>query len=432
MRPLLIAEAANPEWVSVPLEGWSHATAIQRATGGAAHIVTQIRNREAFLRAGLEEGRDFTAIDSEAVAKWVTIAASRMRRGGGKGWTTVMALNVLSYPYFERLVWREFGPRIASGEFGIVHRLTPLSPTLPSPIARKVAKAGAKFVIGPLNGGLPWPREFDAERRREQEWLSYLRGAYKLLPGRRATLAHAAAIIVGSKHTWSEVPTAFRDKCAYIAENAIDPARFPPGPPAGGGQVLRACFIGRLVPYKCPDILIEAAAPLIREGRLLLDILGDGPLRPALEAQVAREGVEAGVTFHGMVPHGEVQTVARRSDLFAFPSVREFGGAVAIEAMALGVVPIVADYGGPGEHVTPETGFAIPMGDRASLTASLKAQLETIAADPARLPAMAAAAKERVDTLYTWDAKAQQVLDVYRWLDTGGEAPNPFGYAPPA
>ena len=422
MRPrvLVIAEAANPEWVSVPLVGWSLANALRAVAD--VHLVTQVRNRDAILRAGLVEGRDFTTIDSEALQRPVWRLGEALRLGEGRGWTTLQALAALSYPWFERLVWRRFGAEIAGGRWDVVHRVTPLSPTTPSPLARRVAKAGVPFVIGPLNGGVPWPPGFDAERRREREFLSYVRGAYKALPGRRATLAHAAAILAGSRHTESEIPARYRDKCLYLPENAVDPARFSrrAAPPRDGP--LRAAFVGRMVPYKGPDMLLEAAAPLLRAGRLQLEMVGDGPMAEALRAQA--EGLP-GVTFHGWLAHEEVQEVLCGCHLLAFPSIREFGGGVVLEAMALGVVPLVVDYAGPGELVGPDTGIKVAMGPRAAIVEGFAAELARLAADPGTLAPLADAARARVETTFTWDRKARQVSRVYDWVLAGRPAPAP-------
>src|SRR5690606_26594052 len=121
--------------------------------------------------------------------------------------------------------------------------------------------------------------------------------------------------------------------------------------------------------------------------------------------------------------HEQVQGVASQAQLLVFPSVREFGGGVVLEAMALGVVPVVADYAGPGELVDQATGFRIPMGSRAELVAGLRARLEAIAADPAVLPGMAAAAQARVMRDFTWSAKAAQVERIWRAVAAGAPPP---------
>lgn len=428
-RVLAIAEAANPDWVSVPLVGWSLAHALRQVAD--IHLVTHIRNRDAILAQGYVEDRDVTFIDSDAIAGPLWKLGERLRMGQGKGWTTVQALNALAYPHFERLVWRRFGDALMAGKFDIVHRITPLSPTISSALARHCAKTGLPFVLGPLNGGVPWPDGFDSERRREREFLSYLRNAYKALPGRRATLGHAAAILAGSRHTASEVPGRFHDKLFHLPENAVDPARFTRLAPPYTGAPLRGCFIGRMVPYKGPDMLLAAAAPLLRSGAMTLDMIGDGPMMEELRAMAAAEGIEDAVTFHGWQPHDAVQDIAARCHMLTFPSIREFGGGVVLEAMALGMVPLIVDYAGPGELVTPDTGIKIPIGPRAAIIEGLRQALDQVVDNPPMLSPMADAARDRVHALFTWDRKAAQLAQVYDWV-LGHSTQKPVLLEPPA
>ena len=428
-RVLLIAEAANPEWVSVPLVGWSLANALR--TVADVHLVTQVRNRPAILRAGLVEGRDFTAIDNEALMRPLWKVAESLRGGAGKGWTTLSAISALAYPLFEWMVWKRFGAAIKAGQYDVVHRITPLSPTAASSLAGRCARAGVPFLVGPINGGLPWPQGFGRERRQEKEWLSYVRGVYKLLPGIRRTWRNAAGIVVGSRHTGAELPRVVASKTVYIPENAIDPTRFVDCGAPGRYDRLNLCFIGRLVPYKGPDIAIEAAAELMRAGRARLTIVGDGPMMGSLRELAARLDVADAVDFAGWVNHSDLSQRVGNHSVFLFPSIREFGGGAVIEALALGLVPIVVDYGGPGEIVSDDTGFRLLLGSRNEMVTGARTLLSEIAAGRHDLASIAARGRTRVEKLYTWPRKAAQLVEVYEWLHGKRQGPPEFGFLDP-
>jgi len=414
MKVLVVAEAANPEWTSVPLLGWSLAKALARQTD--VHVVTQHRNRAAIERQGWVEGRDFTAIDSDPRAQpWVKIANWLEKRGGAlAGWTTFQALSALMYPHFEAMVWECFGEDIRRGKYDLVHRITPVSPTSVSSLAPLCARAGVPFLIGPLNGGVPWPKGFGEARRREKEWLSYVRGAYKLLPGHRKMLETTSRILVGSRFTQSDVGADFQHKCVYMPENAVDPERFSRPPQTRFELPLRAIFLGRLVPYKGPDMLLEAAEPWLRAGSMTLDIVGHGPMFEQLQAWIADHHLEQAVRMHGFVKHDRVQEILGKAHILSFPSIREFGGGVVLEAMMLGVVPVVADYAGPGELVDDAVGYKVSIGSRAEIIARFSTVLGDLCRDPTPLVARSAAARARVIERFTWDVKAAQLLEVYR------------------
>jgi alpha-maltose-1-phosphate synthase len=413
-RVLVIAEAANPEWVSVPLVGWSIASALREEAD--IHLVTQKRNSEAIVRAGWVPDRDFTAIDSEAVAARVWKLSSWLRGSSGVAWTLATAMSVPSYYWFEHLFWKRFATELRSETWDIVHRVTPLSPTTPSRLGPKLKALGIPFVVGPLNGGVPWPREFSQARRQEKEWLSYVRGAYRLLPGYRSMRDSAAAIIIGSRATWQQLGDRWNSKAVYIPENAVHAERFLGGNPRPTVGPLRVIFVGRLVPYKGADMLVEACAGSIKAGRLRLEIVGDGPQRSTLERAVAEQQLTAGVTFTGWVNHAGVAARLAQSHVLGFPSIREFGGGVVIEAMAAGAVPVVVDYAGPAEIVTPQTGCLVPPGPREAIVAGLRAQLERLADRPDEVAALAQRGRARIQRWFTWERKAEQIAAIYDWV----------------
>jgi hypothetical protein len=69
---LALAKSANPEWASGPPVGWSHARALAEVAD--VHLVTEVRNPDAILRARLHPGRDFTSHDSEVVTQPMALA----------------------------------------------------------------------------------------------------------------------------------------------------------------------------------------------------------------------------------------------------------------------------------------------------------------------------------------------------------------------
>ena len=423
-RVLIIAEACNPDWVSVPLVGWSHYDALRAVAD--VHLVTHPRNQSAIEARGLVEGEDFTIIDNEHIARKTHRLATLLRGGKGKGWTTVTALGWPAYWEFERLVWKRFGDELKQGRYDVVHRLTPLTPTMPSRLATRCKQVGVPFMLGPLNGGVPWPKGFDDRRRAENEWLSYIRNIFTLLPGYRSTRRDASAIIVASKDTLEQMPASCRDRCVYIPENGIDPERFGLQRQRNAERPLRCVFLGRLVPYKGADMLLKASAEALKSGAMTIKIVGEGPQRPELEKLIDELGVADRVELCGWVDHTEVQQVLADSDFMAVPSIREFGGGVVLEAMALGLPAVVVDYGGPAELVTDTTGVRVPIGRPDAIIAGFKQAIDRFTADPAEIDRLGRVAKARVDALFTWSAKASQTRAVYDWLLGRSQKPD-FG-----
>ncbi len=110
-----------------------------------------------------------------------------------------------------------------------------------------------------------------------------MQAIYKVLPGYRSSLRQAACLLLGSKATLDDIPHAYRHKCVHFPENGVDPRKFQARAQPWTHGALKAIFVGRLVPYKSLDMAIEALAPLLRDGVVTLDVVGNGPMMQSLQ-----------------------------------------------------------------------------------------------------------------------------------------------------
>jgi glycosyltransferase involved in cell wall biosynthesis len=294
---------------------------------------------------------------------------------------------------------------------------------LPSLFAFFLRRGPIPFVIGPINGGLPWPPGF-RQAGKQKEWISNLRSFYRFFPFARSTYRHAAAIIGGSSHTCAEF-AAYREKLFFVrGENGINPSLYTSAlrsSPRNGK--LELIFVGGLFPIKAVDLALRAAASLLRRGRARFTIVGDGPERAKLEELARFLRIDKAVLFCGWLRHGEVIQRLAAADVLVFPSIREFGGGVVFEALAMGVVPVVVDFGGPGDIVHPEVGFKVPLTNEEDVVFQMEKVLANLASDPELLNRMRQQGMHYARECLSWGGKAQRMTEILTWAI--GQGPKP-------
>ena len=162
--------------------------------------------------------------------------------------------------------------------------------------------------------------------------------------------------------------------------------------------------VGRLCEQKGQLTLIEAAGRLRAAGRRFrLDLLGDGEMRPEIEAAIARLDLRDEVRLLGWQSPREVRAALEGARCFVLPSYAEGLPVSIMEAYTLGV-PVISTYiAGIPELVRPgENGWLVPAADAGALADAMTAALD---ADEATLDALGEAGRQR--TLVRHDADDQ-------------------------
>jgi glycosyltransferase involved in cell wall biosynthesis len=173
------------------------------------------------------------------------------------------------------------------------------------------------------------------------------------------------------------------------------------------GPVVAA--VARLVPVKGLHHLIETAPAVLRHcprARFLL--VGEGEMRPALEARVRAKGLQERILFTGF--RADVASVMAGTDLVVLPSINEGMGRVLVMAMALGKPIVATRVGGVAELLGDgEAGLLVPPRDPAALAEAITALLK----DSQRARTLGEAGRRRAPR-YSAEAMLTALVKLYR------------------
>jgi len=185
-----------------------------------------------------------------------------------------------------------------------------------------------------------------------------------------------------------------------------------PRMPLGGNDPITVGVVSRLEPIKGMDLVIPAFAEAAKENpRLRLLVVGDGSQRKLMERQAAEFGLSGCITFEGRKPQSELQGCYDRIDILLMPSRSEGFGLTAVEGMARGCVPVVANVGGLPEVVTVGSGLL----HRPEDIGDIAAKVMRLASDTAQLSDLSAGALRR-SIAFSPEVYSRAVASLYSML----------------
>lgn len=171
-------------------------------------------------------------------------------------------------------------------------------------------------------------------------------------------------------------------------------------------------YVGRMVPQKGLQVIVEAAPYVLREWPGVKFVLAGGGSGyvSELSAKARELGVADNIIFTGRVPDEVRDGLFMVANAAVFPSIYEPFGIVALEAMAAGTPVIVSDVGGLSEVVDlHETGIKVYPDDPQSLAWGILHTLK----HPDWAQARARNAERVVREEFNWDLIAKKTIDVY-------------------
>jgi glycosyltransferase involved in cell wall biosynthesis len=301
--------------------------------------------------------------------------------------------------------------------FEAAHHLTFGNDWIPSFIG---AFLRVPFIWGPVGGGQRTPtpllKEYSLYGRFAEAARNCAQGIGRRMRVRKRCLKKARAVLVCNRETRARMPRKFREKVIYFPVNGVAAEDFVDDGPRQqrNEQRFKVITAGRLHRLKGFSLAVEAFGAFAEKHPASeMVIIGEGPEEGRIRGLISRLGLEDKIRILPWLPRREVLANMRSSDVFLFPSFRDGGGAVVVEAMGSGIPVVVLDSGGPGAHVRDLWGIKVFPDSRESVIGGMTSALETLFSDRRLRERLGEAGRKRALEFYAWDRLGERMREIY-------------------
>jgi glycosyltransferase involved in cell wall biosynthesis len=405
-RILIVADSTSAKFggeAAIPL----HLFRVLRGRGAEVWLITHSRSAWE-LQAAFPNDHDRLLFvpDTRMHRLLASLAFFLPHRIGDR---TVLGMSRLITQWMSRKIARRL---VRELRIDVIHQPIPVSPRTFSMLYDMCAPV----VIGPMNGGMIFPEAFRHLEGRSVDWFMkaarLLTGwGNRLVPGK----VRAEVLLVANHRTRRALPPGVTGKVLTLVENGVDLSvwRSPQRRQPEGEGCTRFAFVGRLVGWKAVELLLLAFKEASAAADVRLEVIGEGGIRPTLEAMAGELGIAERVTFHGWLSQPQCAGVLASADALVLPSLYECGGAVVLEAMCMGLPVIATNWGGPADYLDPSCGILVEPASREGFIEGLREAMVKLAADPELRRKMGEAGREKVLREYDWERKVDQIIEIY-------------------
>ena len=362
LKILLSAYACEPNKGSEPKTGWKWATILPKL-GHEVHVITRHNNKENienYLAKNKIQNLYFYYFDYPS---WFLKIVKRKSR---------------AYTHFYYLIW-QFGiyflakSLVKKNKFDFIHHVTFCSIRYPS----LLCLFNVPFIFGPAGGGETIPRHLRKNLPfidRINEFFRNISNCYiKISPLINLTFSKSSKIYVTSEESKRNIPSKYHFKTEILLALATDNFfPFSNSDLKKKNDFFHIYFCGRLIAWKGIYLALKTFSEIKKNNKnCILSIIGSGTninkkelkqemqVKKEIQLLAKKKNIDEFIKWPTILKREELFNYMKTCDLLLYPSMRESGGYVVLEAMTYGIPTVGLNLGGPGQLLDNECGVKI-------------------------------------------------------------------------